>query len=383
MSKPPRLVLGVVLARWLHAAAGNICSIMHWAIGFRELGWEVWITEHLSSSELGPPESPGLVSPQEEYWKSIVEEYGFHSCQCLLIDGKSPQLEAFREFAASADLFINYAGHYERLDLIGARTVKAYLDVDPTFTQLWVEVTKSDMNLEGHDVFLTVGTTLSSPGVLSPTLGLEWIPVFPPVLAAFWRKKLGTVPSVAAASWTTIAHWYGYPELEWQGRRYAGKRESLVKMKDLPQSLHRPCAIATDLAPDWDDYAPFTEAGWRFIPASQVCKDVPSYLRFIAESRGEIGIAKEGYIVSRGGWMSDRSVVYLALGRPVVLQETGWTGAIAPSEGMLVFHDIRDCAEAIQLIEADYEAHSRAAEALAVTVFSPQGALRPLLEKIL
>ncbi|MGB7838580.1 MAG: hypothetical protein WBL40_10765, partial [Terrimicrobiaceae bacterium] len=120
MSKPPRLVLGVVLARWLHAAAGNICSIMHWAIGFRELGWEVWITEHLSSSELGPPESPGLVSPQEEYWKSIVEEYGFHSCQCLLIDGKSPQLEAFREFAASADLFINYAGHYERLDLIGA-----------------------------------------------------------------------------------------------------------------------------------------------------------------------------------------------------------------------------------------------------------------------
>jgi hypothetical protein len=371
------------MARWLHAAAGNICSIMHWAIGFRELGWEVWITEHLSSSELGPPESPGRASPQEEYWKSVVEEYGFHSSQCLLIDGKSPQLEAFREFAASADLFINYAGHYERLDLMGPRTVKAYLDVDPAFTQLWVEVTKSDMNLEGHDVFLTVGTTLGSPGVLSPTLGLEWIPVFPPVVAAFWRKKLGTVPSVAPSAWTTIAHWYGYPELEWQGRRYAGKRESLVKMKDLPQSLRRPCAIATDLAPDWGDYAPFTEAGWRFIPASEVCKDVPSYLRFIAESRGEIGIAKEGYIVSRGGWMSDRSVVYLALGRPVVLQETGWTRAMAPSEGMLVFHDTRDCAEAIQLIEADYEAHSRAAEALADTVFSPHGALRSLLEKIL
>ena len=65
------------MARWLHAAAGNICSIMHWAIGFRELGWEVWITEHLSSSELGPPESPGRASPQEEYWKSVVEEVRF------------------------------------------------------------------------------------------------------------------------------------------------------------------------------------------------------------------------------------------------------------------------------------------------------------------
>ena len=241
MKRAPRLVLGVVLARWLHAAAGNICSIMHWAIGFRELGWEVWIAEDLSSAELQPPESPGRASPQEEYWKTTVEEYGFRSCECLLIDGESPHLEAFREFAASADLFINYAGHFKRLDLLGSRTVKAYLDVDPGFTQLWVEVCKSDMNLEGHDVFLTVGTTMNLPGALLPTLGREWIPVFPPVVADYWRRKLGAVPNVAAdAPWTTIAHWYGYPELEWQGRRYAGKRESLVKMRSLPQDLLRP-----------------------------------------------------------------------------------------------------------------------------------------------
>ncbi len=199
LTRAPRLVLGVVLARWLHAAAGNICSIMHWAIGFRELGWEVWIAEHLSSSELGPPESPGRASPQEEYWKAMVEEYGFHSCECLLIDGKSPQLEAFREFASSADLFINYAGHFKRLDLIGSRTVKAYLDVDPAFTQLWVEVSKSDMNLEGHDVFLTVGTTLNLPGALLPTLGRRVDPRFSARCGGLTgAKKLGAVPSVAA-----------------------------------------------------------------------------------------------------------------------------------------------------------------------------------------
>ena len=357
---------------------------MHWAIGFRELGWEVWIAEDLSSQELQTPESPGQASPQEEYWKATVEEYGFRSCECLLIDGQSPQLEAFREFAGSADLFINYAGHFKRLDLLGSRTVKAYLDVDPGFTQLWVEVCDSDMNLDGHNVFLTVGTTMNRPEALLPTLGREWIPVFPPVVADYWRQKLGAVPNVATdAPWTTISHWYGYPELEWQGRRYAGKRESLIKMRSLPKELLRPCAIATDLSPDWDDYGPFAESGWNLIPASEVCKNVSSYLRFIADSRGEVGIAKEGYVVSRGGWMSDRSVVYLALGRPVVLQETGWTRAVAPSEGMLVFHDTRDCAEAIRSIEADYETHSRAARALASTVFSPRGVLEPLLEKIL
>ena len=82
------------------------------------------------------------------------------------------------------------------------------------------------------------------------------------------------------APWTTISHWYGYPELHWQGRRYAGKRENLVEMKCLPQHLPWPCAIATDIEPDWDDYAPFTEAGWRFLPASEVCGNVSSYLRF-------------------------------------------------------------------------------------------------------
>lgn len=357
---------------------------MHWALGFRELGWEVWIAEHLSSSELLPPESPDSASQQEEFWKATVEEFGFHSCECLLIDGKAPQLEAFREFASGADLFINFAGHFRRFDLLGSHTAKVYLDVDPGFTQLWVEVFDSDMNLEGHNFFLTVGTTMHLPGALLPRLGREWIPVFPPVVASYWRRKLGAIPDVAAeAPWTTIAHWYGYPDVEWQGRRYGGKRESLVAMRDLPRSLARPCVIATDLAPDWEDYGPFAESGWRLIPSADVCRNVPSYLRFIAESRGEIGIAKEGYVVSRGGWMSDRSVVYLALGRPLVLQDTGWTRAVAPCDGMLAFHDTRDCADAIRSIEENYETHARAALALADTIFSPCGVLKPLLEKVL
>ncbi|HEY5707711.1 MAG TPA: hypothetical protein VIS96_19285 [Terrimicrobiaceae bacterium] len=356
---------------------------MHWALSFRELGWEVWITEDLSSGELQPPISPDRATPQEEFWRTTAEEFGFLSHQCLLIDGKSPQLEMFRSFASASDLFINFAGHFKRLDFFGPRTVKAYLDVDPGFTQLWVEVSKSDMNLEGHDVFLTVGTTLNRAEALLPTLGREWIPVLPPVVADHWRKKLSAVPAAVHAPWTTIGHWYGYPEVEWQGRRYGGKRESLVKMKSLPQVLKKPCVIATDLMPDWFDYEPFLESGWRFVPSFQVCSSVSEYLRFIASSRGEIGIAKEGYVVSRGGWMSDRSVVYLALGRPVVLQDTGWTRVISPRAGMLAFHGTEDCAEAILSVEADYERHSRAAESLARTLFSPRGALEPLLEKIL
>ena len=357
---------------------------MHWALGFRELGWDVWIAEHLNSEEVEQPASPDRASPQEEFWNSVVEEFDFASRNCLLIEGDSPRLEAFREFARGADLFINFAGHFRHFELFGSQTVKAYLDVDPGFTQLWVEVFNSDMNLEGHDVFLTVGATVNLPDVLLPTLGREWIPVLPPVVPRYWRRKLGAIPDVAAnAPWTTIGHWYGYPALEWRGRRYGGKRESLVEMKLLPKEVPRPCMIATDLAPDWYDYGPFAEAGWRFIPASEVCRSVSSYLRFIAASRGEIGIAKEGYVVSRCGWMSDRSVVYLALGRPVALQDTGWTRVVAPAEGMLAFHNVQDCAQVIESIEGNYQTHCRAARTLADTMFSARGTLEPLLEKIL
>ncbi|MCA1481056.1 hypothetical protein, partial [Bradyrhizobium sp. NBAIM08] len=118
--------------------------------------------------------------------------------------------------------------------------------------------------------------------------------------------------------------------MQWQGRRYAGKRESLVEMKNLPRFVEQSCTIATDMTPDWDDYADFSAAGWKFISSAAASENIESYLRFISASRGEIGIAKEGYVVSRAGWMSDRSVVYLALGKPVVLHDTGWPRAIEP-----------------------------------------------------
>lgn len=376
-----KIVLGVVLARCPRAAAGHTCATMNWALALRELGHDVWIAEHLSAEELESPEPNGLLSPQEEFWQATAAEFGFEERECLIVKGESPRLEAFRDFAAGADLFLNYSGQFKRLDLLGPRTRKAYLDVDPAFTQLWVEVCGSDMNFEGHDVFLTVGTNINGETARLPKAGREWIPTLPPVAAKAWREIAGSVRN-PAGEWTTVGHWYGYNNLEWNGRTYAGKRESLLAMRDLPVRARRACAMATDLKPAWGDYDEFVEAGWRFYPSEEICRDVPAYLRFLAESRGEIGIAKAGYIESQGGWISDRSVTYLALGRPVVLQETGWTHAVPAAEGLLPFRDVESCARAINRIEDDYGTHSAAAARLADTLFSPAGVFDPLFSRI-
>ena len=352
-------------------------------MGFRALGWDVWLVENIAADKLSPPAQPGQMSPEELFFQATAREFGFENRACVLVDGEASEREAFQDFAADAELFINYSGQFNRLDLLGPRTRKAYLDVDPAFTQLWVEVCGSDMNFAGHDVFLTVGANINSPSALLPRAGREWIPTPPPVLASYWRRRLGFhEPPAAEAPWTTIGHWYGYPEMEWEGRKYGGKRESFMTMRGLPAAVGRPCGIATDMKPDWDDYGEFHAAGWQFFSSLEVCRDIPTYLGFIASSRGEIGVAKTGYITSRGGWLSDRSMIYLALGRPVIQQETGWSEVFPTNAGQLPFTNIRDAVAAIERIEENYEAHSSAAKALADGVFSADRVIGTLLNRL-
>jgi len=315
---------------------------MNWVTGLRELGWDVWITEHIDGKEVGEPEEGAARSPQEEFWYATAEEFGLSDRQCLIVNGKSPDLEAMRDFASGADFFLNYSGQFKRLDLAGERAVKCYLDVDPGFTQLWSEVYGSDMNFAGHDLFFTVGTNFGSEDVRLPRSSREWIPIRPAVSAEYWKGRLqaagGPDPH---GTWSTVAHWYGYGDLIWDGRTYGGKRANLKAAAPLPGL----CAaagftIASDLEPGWEDYDAFAGGGWKLARSSDVCRDVDSYLRFIAGSAGEIGVAKGGYVESRGGWISDRSMVYLSLGRPVLLQDTGWTRVVEPRDGFWPFRGV-------------------------------------------
>lgn len=378
-----KAVIGAVLARCPRASAGHTCAVMNWVKGLESLGWEVWIAEHLASDELEAPEPGHERCPQEEFWHETAAEFGLSERQCLIIDGKSPDLAAFRDFCAGADLFLNYSGQFKLLDLLGERMTKGYLDVDPGFTQLWVETCGTDMNFAGHDVFFTVGSNFRSPNLRLPRTPQEWIPLVPPVPGDYWRERLAAAGGAPAGdAWTTVSHWYGYSDLMWEGQTYGGKRASLSALSALPKMTGHPFAIASDLQPGWEDYDAYVGGGWRLLPSSEICRDVPSYLRFIAESRGEIGVAKVGYVVSRGGWISDRSVIYLALGRPVVLQDTGWPEVVAPRPGLLPFDHAAGAAERIAEAEKNYPAQSSGARELADTVFNPASSLAPIFERL-
>lgn len=357
---------------------------MNWVMGLKAIGWDVWITEHIDGGEVEAPEGGAERSPQEEFWHATAAEFGLSDRQCLIVNGRGAELAAMRDFAAGADFFLNYSGQFKRLDLFGGRTVKCYLDVDPGFTQLWADVCGIDMNFQGHDLFFTVGTNFGSPDVRLPKSPRDWIPVVPSVAADYWKSRLEAAGGADPhGTWSTVAHWYGYNDLIWDGVTFGGKRENLRAIATLPPLCGGAgFTIGSDLEPGWEDHAAFVGNGWRLAHSRDVCRSVDSYLRFIGGSAGEIGVAKGGYVASRGGWLSDRSMVYLSLGRPVLLQDTGWTAAVGPQPGMWAFGSVEDAAAKIRAVGAEMEKNSRGAHGLARTVFAPQNALKPLFERI-
>jgi hypothetical protein len=140
--------------------------------------------------------------------------------------------------------------------------------------------------------------------------------------------------------------------------------------------------VACDLQPDWPDTQKFQQSGWRFRGVAEVCATVSSYRNFIAESAGELGVAKGGYVAAHTGWMSDRSMVYLASGRPVVTMDTGWTQLVGEHPGLRAFTTPAGAAQCIEEIESDYETACTSARHLAETVFAEEKIVGQLLARM-
>jgi hypothetical protein len=374
-----RIVIGVGIANYPLRAAGNSWAFLQWALAFRDAGWDVWLVEELSSSrcvdENRQPAIPER-SANLRYGSRFLDEFGFLEQSSLFIDGKSRNERTLIQFASSADLFLNISGHFMNKDILKLPRSRIYLDLDPVFTQIWTEVYNSNMNIEGHDHFVTVGTLLPTDACTAPTLGKKWIPTVPPVSTKYWMPDNPVSP---AAVWTTVTHWHGYRPAEYKGEWYGNKSEEFEKVIDVPGLTKESLEIATDLEGDYEVYQRFKTAGWRLCDAAPLNDPWQRYRDYIARSKGEFCVAKNGYVKARSGWFSDRSVCYLALGRPVVLQDTGWSTVLPEGKGLLKFTNTVHAAAALDTVASDYTAHSKAARELAVNYFAGQKVVERLL----
>jgi len=255
-----------------------------------------------------------------------------------------------------------------------ART--ALLDLDPGPFQLWAR--EYDLGVGSHDVHLTIGQNLGATDSPVPLGGVEWRKFWPPVHLSAWPLQ----DDAPAAPYTTVTQWWTNQYAFLDGETYdCNKRPGFVEVIELPTRVPVALELAANLHPaETDDRALLARHGWRLADPAAVAGSPDAFRRYVQRSRGEFSCAKPAYVKARPGWVSDRTICYLASGRPCVVEATGAERHLPPSAGLRFFTTPGEAAEALLAIEADYAAASRAARALAEEVFATRVVLPRLLD---
>ena len=282
-------------------------------------------------------------------------------------------LEVDRKF----DAVINTSGMIAP-ESIAAIPIRIYLDLDPAFNQLWHE-DGIDRRFEGHTHFVTVGQAIGRDGCDVPTDRRDWIGTLPPVVLVQWPRAHG----IELDALTTVANFRAYGSIGRDGAHYGQKVHSLRRLMNLPRRVPERFVLAMRVHPDErDDIAALAEHGWELVDPYVVASTPDAYRRFVQGSRAEIAITKSGYVASRCAWFSDRSACYLASGRPVVAQDTGFSRYVPTGEGLFAFGDEDGAVAAIEKIRGDYARHSRAARSIAEEYLDSDRVLMRLLERV-
>lgn len=365
--------------------AGHTWQFLQYILGFRRLGWEVLFLDHLADASCrddqgqrcGAENSTGA-----RYLAEIMRAFGLDGCYSLALDDRrhlGVDRARVKRFLADADMVINVMGFLDDDELLGAARRRVFLDTDPGFGQMWRELELADV-FHGHDDHVTIGERIGLPDCEIPTCGLRWITTPQPVVLDRW-------PAAAAPPrpvFTTVASWRGaYGPIDYGGRRYGLRVHEFRKFAELPRSSGGDFELALHLAPEESaDEQLLRDAGWSLQEPRRVAATPSSYREYIQGSMAELMVAKGMYTESRSGWFSERSICYLASGRPVLAQDTGLADLLPLGEGLLAFSTLEEARAGVEEIRRDYARHSRAAREIAVEHFDSDRVLGRLLQEL-
>ncbi len=291
-----------------------------------------------------------------------------------------------RRFCRDAELFLNVSGAslVTPDDLPLARTV--YIDTDPMYSQSSIPnalnntVDSAERNrldrMLAHDVTFSFGENIGHQGCLVPAACFDWRPTRQPVLTnalASYRVP----PEQRRRTLTTIGSWDPYTKpLVVSGRRYEGKHGEFLRFRNLPGKSPLPLDLAMAGTGPESEMRSF---GWNLIDPDPISATAERYLDFLASSYAEWSVAKHAYVASRSGWFSGRTAVYLALGVPAIVQDTGFSRYLPTGIGLLAFSTLDEAVAALQQVESNYPRHCAAAEEIAHTYFDSGRVLSDLL----
>lgn len=370
--------------------AGVVWQHIHYVVGLQRLGHEVYYIEDSARLPYNPEtfEVNNDFSYAGRLLADLAEEFNFKSrwSFCARYLPKKPtaglSLAKIRALYKSADAILNICGTQEFNDDLLASDRILYLESDPGVEQIKVDkgVRSTIAYLKRHHALFTFGENVGTDRFPVPTHRLKWFPTRQPVVTDFWKTHRGPAQ---AAVFTSIANWStsGLKDIEWRGDKYFwSKSAEFLRFARAPRRAGETFELATSI-PDEKTRGKFLQNGWRFRLPHNLSVNYWSYRDYIRRSKGEFTVAKDQYIRLNTGWFSDRSACYLAAGRPVITQETGFSEIYNGDGGLFAFRNLAEIAEAVRMINSDYSKHSRQARALGREIFEAETVLRSLLER--
>ena len=371
-----------------YAFGGVAWDYLQYVAGFRQLGHEVFYLEDTETWPYDPVHRTisADCSYNVRYLETVMTRLGLGN-QWIYRNAADGTYHGVNEsvakqFCARADLFVNVSGcGWLRPEYL-AIPKKIFIDSDPMFTQIGLAQGVSEViqRIGAHDFHFTFAEHINAPDCRVPQGGLHWIPTRQPIVLD-WFPVSTTPPRDVL---TTVMNWVSYKPSEYAGETWGQKDSEFIKFLDLPS--HTPQKFEIAMGRGQGQQRPtelIRQHGWEIIEPDEALPDPWTYRDYLSNSRGEWSVAKEGYRKSRSGWFSCRSACYLALGRPCVLQDTGWSAHYPTGTGLFAFETSAEACAGIAALNADYARQSAGARALAEKIFDARHVLGEMLERII
>ena len=378
-----RIIVTGLIAQY--PLGGVTWDYFQYVLGLARLGHDVYYLEDTGQWPYNPHEG-GVSKGCEfnvEYLAGLMARYGLSDKWAYRFPWQSQWFglaQAQRtEVIRSADLLINVSGVLERPEDYRQVRRLAYIDSDPVFTQVKLARGQTDFRklLDTHDVHFSFGEHLSAA---VPDTGHRWRPTRQPVVLAEWHPA-----TPHRDVFTTVMNWTSYNPVVYGGQTYGQKDVEFLRFLELPSQV-APTVLEIAVNEGKTRRTPralLAHKGWRVVDPETVCPDLDSYRQYVESSKAEWSVAKNGYVVGQPGWFSCRSACYLAAGRPVVVQDTGFSAVLPVGEGLLPFTTVAEAVAAIQDVEGHYTRHAQAARAVAEACFDSDKVLTRLIAEAL
>jgi len=357
-------------------AGGHLCAYLNWALGFRSLGCEVMWLEPID-----PTADINEINQKVKHLKKNLEEFNMEDSiyLCSWTDENLPNQvknKLTADLASSCDLLLNLAYTLPE-NVVKLFSKSALVDIDPGLTQIWIS--EKQINIAKHDFYFTIGETVGEKSSKFPDCNLNWLYTPPPVYLEYWTKVKGKPDG----NFTTITGWGGNWILYKNNTYNNSKRKGFEPYFELPKQANLPFEIAFDTNYYLEDIKMLRENGWSIANSASVASTPNKYKCYIQSSLGEFSCAKPCYVIFETSWISDRTLCYLASGKPAIVQFTGESGFLPSCSGIFRFKNPKEAIKYCEMALNDYEKHSKLARSLAEEYFDAKKILYKVLEQVI